>query len=325
MDRELLKRALNRVEGNTFFTFLFFLLVSCSLWLSLTLNRVYETNVPVLVYVKNLPAGLSLEGGNVINSSARLKGEGTALFGYIFGGEISVSVDYSDFSRNGGRLLLSSARLREKVLAGVAPSLSLQNFAGEMLVANVKRVSATLPVVVDVAGLNVADGCKLLSVSIEPQVVDVEAFVDELPDIKSVQAGELVCQPLSCDTVIELPLMKGNCLSVEPSVVQLCAKVSRYVCKSVEVPVEYVGFSNLAGNDSLPKVVSLSCEVLEVDRGSVSPIDFSVRLSYESYRAACEQGKNFVPFVVCSSSSSVKKIAISPQGVSPNVLQTRVQ
>ena len=325
MDRELFKRALDRVEGNTFFTFLFFLLVSCSLWLSLTLNRVYETNVPVLVSVKNLPDGLSLEGGNVIKASARLKGEGTALFGYIFGGEISVSVNYSEFSRNGGRLLLSSARLREKVLAGVAPSLSLQNFAGEMLVAGVKKVGATLPVSVDVAGLCAADGCKLLSVEIEPRMVDVVAFVDELPAIKEVQAVKLACQPLTCDTVIELPLMKGNCISVEPSVVQLSAKVSRYVHKSIDVQVEYVGFSNVAGNDSLPRVVSLLCEVLEVDKGTVIPSDFSVRLSYENYMAACEQGKSLVPFVVCSSSSAVRNVSVSPQGVSPIVLQTPVQ
>ena len=78
------KKALKKAKGNNLVVFLFFLLVSCSLWFSLTLNRIYETDISVSVRVENVPNGVLLENGGEMPLRMVVRGEGTALFGYFF-------------------------------------------------------------------------------------------------------------------------------------------------------------------------------------------------------------------------------------------------
>ena len=74
-------------------SFLFFLLVSCTLWFTLTLNRIYETDISVSVHVRNVPEGVALENDGCIPVRAIVRGEGTDLFGVMFNDGVDVAVD----------------------------------------------------------------------------------------------------------------------------------------------------------------------------------------------------------------------------------------
>lgn len=134
------------MRGNGFFSFLLFLLASYGLWLSLTLNRVYEANIPVLVHVNNVPIGAQLECGDGIPSQVCVKGDGKLLFSYMFKDEVDVSVEYFEFTRNGDILTMPTSALRGRVASRLSPKLSLLRFSSDSLyvrIANpVKKVQA---------------------------------------------------------------------------------------------------------------------------------------------------------------------------------------
>ena len=67
------------------------------------------------VHVRNIPAGVKLENGEQYEVNARVKGNGTDLFAYIFSDGLNVDVDYSKFVRNGGNLAMSLKTIRERV------------------------------------------------------------------------------------------------------------------------------------------------------------------------------------------------------------------
>ena len=239
-DIDSLKRAFEKAKRNNIVVFLFFLFISCCLWFSLTLNRMYETDIPVSVRVKNVPSGVELEDD--VATRVVVRGEGTDLFGYMFGDGIDVSADYSEFHRNRGRLTMPTNLIKGRIVAQLDPSLSLTSVLGDTLTAAVKRASAVVPVKRGRLDLGAADGCEVVSVRIEPEEVRVAALVDEVNDIREVRTAPYTCDGLGRDTLLELALLPGKYIDVKPALVRARVRVSRYVKNVVSVPVEYVKF-----------------------------------------------------------------------------------
>ena len=283
MKVSFLKEAFKKVKGNKFFSFFFFILVSCSLWLSLTLNRVYETNISVRVYISDIPDAIKLVDGNVIELTARVKGSGTALFGYIFDDRVGVTVDYSDFVRRGGDLSMPVGVIRGQVEGALATSLSLLDFSSDSLNATVQRAAIKVPVVKSGWQIKAASGCKLVSVDCLPDSVVVTAFVDRLPLIDAVEVEPLLCDGLVRDSVYSLKVLPGMYTNVVPNKVNVCVKVSEYVEMTLPVAVAYEGFPNGVLKNLLPERLSVKFKVPEVYSSCVNSSNFSVVLLYEDY------------------------------------------
>lgn len=307
-DIDSLKRAFEKAKRNNIVVFLFFLFISCCLWFSLTLNRMYETDIPVSVRVKNVPSGVELEDD--VATRVVVRGEGTDLFGYMFGDGIDVSADYSEFHRNRGRLTMPTNLIKGRIVAQLDPSLSLTSVLGDTLTAAVKRASAVVPVKRGRLDLGAADGCEVVSVRIEPEEVRVAALVDEVNDIREVRTAPYTCDGLGRDTLLELALLPGKYIDVKPALVRARVRVSRYVKNVVSVPVEYVKFPADIDLGFMPQSVEVEYEVLEINRSRVKASDFSVKLFFDDYAKCVMSGR---PgdlerrFVVSSSPSRVRK------------------
>lgn len=291
MDINSFKKALEKARGNNLVVFLFFLLVSCSLWLSLTLNRIYETDIYVSVSVLNIPSGVALEDEDAVSARAVVRGDGTDLFSYRFNDGISVSVDYSEFTRRGGRLTMPVSSIRNKVVEQLNPSLSLKGFVADSLVAAVQRRTAMVPVKKNRLDLSTAEGCELVSVEYEPNEVCITALVDELPSIKEVWTTALVCDGLERDTVFDMTFLPGKYIDVTPGRVRVSVGISRYVNRQILVPVEYVKFPSDIDLGFMPQDISVAYEVLEADSGKVRASDFSVQLLFDDYASSVIAGK----------------------------------
>ena len=291
MNLDSLKKAFEKAKENGFVSFLFFLLVSCTLWFTLTLNRIYETDISVSVHVRNVPEGVSLENDGCIPVRAMVRGEGTDLFGVMFNDGVDVAVDYSEMRRNGGRLTMSSGLVFSRLNEMLGLSLSLKSILADSLVANVRQATAVVPVRRGRLDLSTADGCELVSVKYLPDEVRVTAFVDELPAIKDVLAPAIVQDGLQCDTVLEFDFLPGKYLRVVPDRLEVQIAVSCYVKNTVDVPVEYVEFPSDINLGFLPQYVNVEYEVLEANAGKVKPADFSVKLRFDDYAYSAVVGK----------------------------------
>ena len=283
MDIDSLKRTFVKAKGNSLVVFLFFLLVSCSLWLSLTLNRIYETDISVSVQVENIPEGVALENDGEIAMRVVVRGEGTDLFGHFFNDGIGLSVDYASFVRSRGRLAMPVNAIRSKVIEQLGPSLTLKSFLVDSVTANVKRATAMVPVKQGHIDLRAAEGCEIVSVEYVPEEVRVTTLVDEATVVKEVRTPVLACDGLERDTVLEMTFLPGRYIDVYPERVQVRVGVSKYVNRTIAVPVEYVNFPSDVNLGFLPQDVNVVYEVLEVNESRVKADDFSVRLRFDDY------------------------------------------
>lgn len=313
LDIDSLKKVFEKAKGNNLVVFLFFLLVSCSLWFTLTMKRIYETDISVSVRVENVPSGVKLENGGVIPAYVQVRGEGSDLFGYLFNDGIELTADYSEFNRNGGRLSLPSGMIRSRIVENLGAGLSFKSFQADSLVALVCRTTAVVPVKKNRLDLKVADGCELVTVEYEPSEVRVTAFVDEISSIKEVMTPALVCEGLERDTVFELTFMPGKYIDVKPEKVQVRVDVSRYVDRTLSVPVEYVKFPSEVNLGFLPQEVEVEFEVLDAVAKDIKAADFSVQLRFDDYAYSVilgNVGDLEKKFIVSTTSPFVRSVKV---------------
>ena len=293
----------------------------------LTLNRVYETDISVSVLVTNVPADVALENGGYIPAEVAVSGEGTELIGYHFKDALMVSVDYSEFVRNGERLVMPASALRTQIVERLGSTLSLKGIVTDSLVAYVQRESAVVPVKKGNLELKPAPGYELIAVNYEPEEVRVTALIDEISDIKEISTPSLYCDGLAGDTILELTFLPGRYIDVSPERVQVHVDVAQYVNRVVSVPVEYVKFPSEINLDFLPRDVDVMYEVLDANEDKVRPSDFSVQLRFEdcSYSVMLRTVQVLEDkFTVSTSSSLVRNVSMkdiqSPDSLNSNLL-----
>ena len=293
----------------------------------LTLNRVYETDISVSVLVKNVPEDVALENGGFISAEVAVSGEGTELIGYHFNDVVTVYVDYSEFSRNGERLVMPANALRNQIVEQLGSAMSLKGILTDSLVAYVQRESALVPVKKGNVELCVASGYELMSVRYEPEEVRVTALIDEIAGIKEVATPSLYCDELLGDTILELTFLPGKYIDVQPEKVQIHVDVAKYVSRTIAVPVEYVKFPSEINLDFLPRDVDVMYEVLDANEDKVRPSDFSVQLRFEdcSYSMMLRNVHALEDkFTVSTSSSLVRNVLMKniqvPDSLNSNLL-----
>lgn len=305
----MVKAFFRKLEENNLLPFLFFLLVSCCLWLLQTLNEKYETDVAFRVNIKRLPADVQVDGDDAY-FMARIRDYGTALIGYEFGSAIQVDVDYDKLQFSNGRLLLPLSQVKQNVENSISSSTTLVRFLQDTLVLDVKRSMALLPVKID-GVIDAAEHYAVAEIEIVPSEVNVIATDSELDGIVDVRTEYVVKKYLKNSVGFKVPLVSGNLMTVEPSVVDVYVTVHPLVSKKVHVPVRYMGFP-IDMQGKFPHEVLVSYEVPEPDADDVGADNFVVSVDYDEI---VDSGSDNAEFSVLSSSHKVRNIQLSPSRI----------
>lgn len=109
MVRKFLFNQLNR----EFLTFLFFLALSGTFWLLLTLNETYEKEFDMPVKVVNIPKNVVLTSDETDTVRVVLRDKGLVLLGYMYGeGLKTIKVNFSNYLRNNTKMVIPAAELQ---------------------------------------------------------------------------------------------------------------------------------------------------------------------------------------------------------------------
>jgi hypothetical protein len=302
----LVKDFFCRFEENKFLPFLFFLLVSCCLWLLQALNEKYETDIAFKLNVKGLPSDVELDGDDLY-FRVRLRDTGTELAFYKIKGAIPLDVDFGSFSCRGGHLVLPLSTMERSINKSIAASTSLAGMLRDTLFLDVKRGMRVLPIELD-GVIDAADGYSVASVEIFPSEVEVMATAAGLEGLSRVRTEFVIKKYLKGKTSFKAKVASAGFMTVEPSEVDVHVTVYPLVERTIRVPVSYSGFPDGYGKP-LPSEVEVSFKVPEPDADRMGPKDFTVSLDYGD---ALAFNSRRVPFNVLSTSHKVENVETSP-------------
>lgn len=307
----MIKDFFKKLKGNNLFPFLFFLLVSCCLWLLQVLNEDYETDIPFSVSILNVPEGIELVDGDEAEVLVRLSDRGTVLSRYKLGKSHSLVVDFSDFKHRGGTLSLPVSLLKKQIAAAIEGTTSVVQYHDDTLFVEVLQNRKLLPVKLN-GKIDAAEHFEIINVAIDPVEVMVSAMPDKLEKMEFVETDYIVKKYLKNDRTFQVNIVTDDFMSVEPSVVNVNVSVSPLKVKKVRVPVTQVNFPGPLFAMWLPNEVELSFEVSEVNYELIGPSDFTVHLDYKDI---ISNVGGYAPLKLVSKSPFVKNVAVKPSKI----------
>lgn len=300
-----------KLKGNNLLPFLFFLLVSCCLWLLQVLNEDYETDIPFSVSIHNVPEGIELVDGDETEVLVRLGDRGTVLAKYKLRKSHSLSVDFSDFKHRGGVLSLPMSQLKKQIAGVVEGTTSVVQYHDDTLYVKVVQSRKLLPVRLN-GKIDAAEHYEITSVVIEPVDVMVSAMPDKLEKMEFVETDYTVKKYLKNDRTFQVNIATGDFMTAEPATVNIHVSVSPLKIKKVRVPVTMVNFPKSLFAMWLPNEVELVFEVSEANYEMIGPSDFAVQLDYNDVVA--NKG-GYAPLKLVSTSPLVKNVVLKPSKI----------
>ncbi len=267
------------MSGREFLLFLFFLLVSCCLWLMLTLNKEYETDIRFDVSVKEVPDNVtfSSKGAEVV---VRVRDRGTTLMNYKLGSFMPLTVNYSEFSNKKGRLQLPVSMLQKRIKKQLNSStISLSHYPDTLLFYT-EASAVKFPVELNgefVPARQYAMGDVVLS----PDSVWVFAPLQVVDTLKCVTTHPALYTELRDTLVFTIPVnVPEDANRCTPSEVTVTVPVYPYAQKVFRLPVMGCDFPDTYKLRTFPSHVQLMLNVSMDHYNKISEEDFEVGVSY---------------------------------------------
>ena len=117
-----------------FLVFLFFLALSGTFWLSLTLNDVYEKEFAVPFAVTDIPKNAVLTSNDVDTVKITIRDKGIFLLSYYYGDKLKrISVNFRNYMRNNGTGLVSQQEMQKLIYQRLLSSSKIISVKPERL------------------------------------------------------------------------------------------------------------------------------------------------------------------------------------------------
>ena len=227
-----------RLLNKEFLIFLFFLALSGSFWLVMTLNETYEKEVRIPVRLVDVPDNVVLTSDAEDTLSVVLRDKGYSLWAYIYGDKVrEVSISYKTYSKKNGTGVVSSGDLQRLVYQKVfgsshIVSIKPNKFEFFYNYGLKKRVPVKLYGKVEAARSH-----NLEAIELRPSHVDVYGSEAALDTIDFVYTQLLNVTNLKDTLVKTVELRKIKGIKFVPDKVRLSAYSDVLTEESADIPV----------------------------------------------------------------------------------------
>ncbi len=272
-------KSIKSLSGSEFLLFLFFVLVSCCLWLMLTLNQDYETDIKFSVSVKGVPDDVNIDSQDR-SVVVRVRDRGTTLMNYKLESFMPLSVNYSELVNRKGRLLLPTAILQKRIKKQMQSATALLSMYPDTLIYYTQESAQRFPILFNGA-ITPARQYAVGDILLTPDSAWIFAPSQVADSIKCIYTQECVRGELRDTLVLTLPLdVPEGVNSCTPSEVTITVPVYPYAPKVFKLPVQELDFPETYKLRTFPSQVQVMLNVSMDKYNTVSADEFEVGVSY---------------------------------------------
>lgn len=269
-------------KSREFFVFLFFFFVAGGFWLLQTLNNDYETEFSVPVRLKNVPDNVMITSEPPSSLRIKVRDRGTVLLNYMLGKSFyPVTLEYTDYQSTNNHVRIYPSQLSKKLQGQLKASTQLLAMYPDTL-DYIYATGVSKKVKVKMNGkLSAARHYYLSDTIFYPDSVLVYAPQVLLDTIQSAVIQYVNFEDLSDTLHMKVSLEKQKGVKFVPSTVELELPIDIYTEKTVEVPVEGVGFPIDKVLRAFPSKVKVTFQIGMGYFRQVDASDFSISVPYE--------------------------------------------
>lgn len=267
------------IPGKEFLLFLFFFLISCSLWLMMTLNKYYETDIEIPLRVKKIPEDIHAVSMEKEIISIKIKDRGTVLFNYKTRNFLPITIDYNDFQKQNGKLTLPTTSLKKELTGQLATSTEILSFTPDSITYYTQTSSQKFPV--EISGqISSATQYEIGDITINPDSVWVFGPESATDTMIFVYTEAIEKTELRDSVSLTVNLQEKNGVKYSTNQVDIRIPVTPYTEKSFEIDIKGMGFPASYNLKALPSKAKVLFNVNVVQIDSVKASDFAIGIMY---------------------------------------------
>ena len=276
-----MRKFLLRLSNRNFLVFVFFLVLSASFWLFLTLNDEYEKDFYVPVKLIGVPDNVVITTDLPKSFKVVVQDKGSQLLNYQYKGLPTLYVDFRNYDRNSGHVGVPISDLTKVLLQKLMPTTRLVSAKPDRLEYYFNNgLNVKLPVVLK-SNLKPEKLYGISSVQVVPDSVTVYALREQLDTMQSVSTVPLVMTNLSANQDLRVNLAKVRGAKCDPGSVRVCINVDQMTEKTVDVPVKWVNFPASKTLRTFPSKVKIIFQVGMSMYRKINAEDFTLVVNYE--------------------------------------------
>ena len=295
------------------FTFLFFLLLSSSFWLILTLNESYEKELKIPVRIVNIPRNVMLTSPGVDTVRATVHDKGWVLLNYMYGEyHYNVKIDFRSFEKAYGKGVVPNADLKRYIELGLESSSRVTSVKPEKLEyfynnGERKRVP------VHWNGRVIPEQLFFIShVDYKPDSVDVYASREKLDSIRLVYTEPLNYVGFRDTLKVDCKLSHAADVKVVPERIQVVFRTDLLTEESIDVPIKCINLPAGKVLRTFPAKVKVNFVAGVSQIRELSPEEFTVIADYleieQKNSEKCNIYLRDVPHGISRATLSVKQV-----------------
>lgn len=264
-----------------FLIFLFFLVLSGTFWLLMTLNETYEREITIPVRLVDIPDNIMLSSDTTKYVDVTVKDKGYYLLAYTYANKIqTLNVKFSSYAKKDGYGVIAASELKNLIYSQLFSSSRIvsvkpdkyEYFYNQGLN---KRVPVKL-----FGRITPGASYYLSKIQVTPDSIDVYANEDLLDSIKYVNTEKLRILNITDTFSGNVPLRKIRGVKYIPEKVNLSICADILTEESFEVPIVAVNMPEGKKLRTFPSRVTVKFSVGASVFRTISPESFKVEADY---------------------------------------------
>ena len=262
--------------------FLFFLTLSAGFWLFLTLEDVYEVEIPVPVKLKNVPDNVVLTTPPPKEIKIRVRDHGGLLLRYKYTHSLgSITLDFKDYDTRSGHVALLTSDLTRNIVSRLQGTTSVAGFSPDT-VEYFYNFGLNKSVPVRVTGDITADSLYCItSITASPATVKVYAAKEILDTLRAVYTKPLTLENLSERKTVSADLAPIRGAKAMPAKVKATINVDQMTEKTLPVRVDHINFPAGKTLKTFPGIVNVVFQVGLKQYRDITADKFAIVVSYD--------------------------------------------
>lgn len=303
---------LNEKSGE-FFVFLVFFLIAGAFWLLQTLNDEYETEFSLPFRLRGVPEEVVITSDPPSELRVRVRDKGTVLLNYMLGRSFyPVSMEFAEHAGDEGNVRMPSSLLWDRVVSQLGTSTTLLSIKPDTLEFYYSSgASRTVPVKL-LGHVSAGRQYYLSDTIFTPDSVKVYAPREVLDTITAAFTQRLQIEGISDTLRRRVTLLSARGVKHVPTTVEVMLPVDVYTEKTVEVPIEGVGFPGDKVLRAFPSKVNVTFQVGMSRFRQITADDFLITVSYDEL---CRLGTDKYTVSLSTVPHGVTQVRINPPQV----------
>lgn len=268
--------------------FMFFLALSASFWVFLALNDEYEKDFAVALRLNSVPDHVVITTELPATFHVVLKDRGSQLLNYQYAGLPAINLDFRNYDRQSGHVVLSAADIAKLLQQKLSPTTKIVSYKSERLEYYFNNgLNVRLPVELK-ANLKTDQLYGISSIRVTPDSVTAYAMPEVLDTLRSAITQSLNLTNISESRVCKVSLAKMRGVKFDPPFVRVKINVDQMTEKSVDVPVKRVNFPAGKTLRTFPSKVKIIFQVGMSMYRKITADDFTLVVNYETLLKATD-------------------------------------